>query len=53
MIQRPLGNLDAGGVLSVSGSRGGVDIDVVVEGDGKTIVTGVPTNTPRNPKGPK
>ena len=37
----------------VSGRRDGVDIDVVVEGDGKTIVTGFPTNTPRNPKGPK
>lgn len=32
----------------VSGTRDGIDIDVVIESDG-TIVTGYPTNVPRNP----
>lgn len=33
----------------VNGTRDGVDIEVIVGADGKTIVTGYPTNTPRNP----
>lgn len=33
----------------VRGTRDGVDIEVVVEADGR-IVTGYPTNTPRNPR---
>jgi hypothetical protein len=33
----------------VTGTRGGIDIEVVVEPNGK-IVTGYPTNVPRNPR---
>jgi len=39
------------GRIKVTGSRDGVDIRVIVEADKKTIVTGYPTNLPRNPKG--
>lgn len=38
------------GRIVVKGSRDGVDIEVIVEGDRTTVVTGYPTNTPRNPK---
>jgi hypothetical protein len=34
----------------VAGRRQGVDIRVVVDWDGRSIVTGYPTNTPRNPR---
>ena len=38
-----------GGRTVVQGTRDGIDITVVVEGNGR-IVTGFPTNVPRNPK---
>ena len=38
------------GRILVNGSRGGVDITVIVEGDKTTVVSGFPTNRPRNPK---
>ncbi len=34
----------------VAGRRHGVDIRVVIDRDGRSIVTGYPTNTPRNPR---
>ena len=34
----------------VEGTRDGIDIKVVIESDGKTIVTSFPTNVPRNPR---
>ena len=34
----------------VNGTRDGVDIEVVIDADGKTVVTGYPTNVPRNPR---
>ena len=40
---------EADGRTVVTGRRDGVDIRVVVERDGRSIVTGYPTNTPRNP----
>jgi hypothetical protein len=33
----------------VTGRRGGVELRVVVERDGRSIVTAYPINTPRNP----
>jgi len=36
------------GVTLVRGSRDGIDIEVIVSKDGR-IVTGYPTNVPRNP----
>jgi len=39
------------GRIVVNGSRDGVDIEIIVEGDRTTVVTGYPTNVPRNPKG--
>jgi RHS repeat-associated protein len=33
----------------VQGTRNGVDITVIVQPDGKGIITGFPTNTPKNP----
>ena len=39
----------ANGRTVVTGRRGGVELRVVVERDGRSIVTGYPTNTPRNP----
>jgi hypothetical protein len=32
------------------GTRDGVDINVIIGPDGKTVVTAYPTNTPKNPK---
>jgi hypothetical protein len=37
------------GRYTVQGTRDGVDIKVVIEKDGSDIVSGYPTNTPRNP----
>ena len=34
----------------VTGHRQGVDVRVVIDRDGRSIVTGYPTNTPRNPR---
>jgi len=34
----------------VNGTRDGVDIEVVIDADGKTVVTAYPTNVPRNPR---
>lgn len=42
--------LEADGRTVATGRRNGVDIRVVVERDGRSIVTGYPTNTPRNPR---
>ncbi len=41
--------VQANGRTVVSGRRDGVDLRVVVERDGRTIVTGYPTSTRRNP----
>ena len=38
-----------GGREVVRGTRGGIDIEVIVEPNGR-IVTGYPTNVPRNPR---
>jgi hypothetical protein len=38
-----------GGREVVSGTRDGIDIEVIVK-DGNRIITGYPTNVPRNPK---
>ncbi len=38
------------GRIVANGSRDRVDIEVIIEGDKKTVVTGYPTNRPRNPK---
>ena len=38
------------GRIVVTGRRQGVDIRVVIDRDGRSIVTGYPTNTPRNPR---
>jgi RHS repeat-associated protein len=38
-----------GGRTVVNGTRGGVNIDVIIEPNGR-IVTGYPTNLPRNPR---
>ena len=42
--------LEADGRTVATGRRDGVDIRVVVGRDGRSIVTGYPTNTPRNPR---
>ena len=42
--------LEADGRTVVTGRRHGVDIRVVIDRDGRSIVTGYPTNTPRNPR---
>ena len=42
--------LEADGRTVATGRRDGVAIRVVVERDGHSIVTGYPTNTPRNPR---
>lgn len=42
--------VEADGRTVVSGRRDGVDLRVVVERDGRSVVTGYPTNTPRNPQ---
>jgi hypothetical protein len=44
-------DIDRRGRIKVDGIRDGVDIRVVIEPDGVTIVTGFPNNLPRNPKG--
>jgi hypothetical protein len=41
--------LEDDGRTVISGTREGVDIRVVVETDGKNVVSGYPTNLPRNP----
>lgn len=41
---------EADGRTVVTGRRHGVDMRVVIERDGRSIVTGYPTNTPRNPR---
>jgi Bacterial EndoU nuclease len=41
------------GRTEIHGTREGVDIEIILGGDGKTIVTAHPTNLPRNPKGKK
>lgn len=41
---------DNRGYVSGSGTRGGVDIKVVVDTNNNRIVTGYPTNLPKNPK---
>jgi len=48
----PASSRDPGryGRIVVNGSRDGVDIEVIVEGDKTTVVSGYPTNRPRNPK---
>lgn len=38
------------GRIAVTGTRDGVEIEVIIEPDKKTVVTGYPTNLPRNPK---
>jgi hypothetical protein len=38
------------GRTTAKGTRDGVDIEVIIGRDGKTVVTAYPTNTPRNPK---
>lgn len=38
------------GRIVVNGSRDGIDIEVIVEADKTTVVSGYPTNKPRNPK---
>lgn len=43
--------IEPDGRIKVSGTRNGVDIRVIVESDKNTVVTGYPTNLPRNPKG--
>jgi hypothetical protein len=40
----------ADGRTVVTGQRQGVDVRVVVERDGRSIITGYPTDTPRNPR---
>jgi|SRR5918993_5634897 Bacterial EndoU nuclease len=40
--------LEPDGRTVVTGRRQGVDIRVVIDRDGRSIVTGYPTNTPRN-----
>ncbi len=42
--------LEADGRTVVTGRRHGVDIRVVIDRDGRSIVTGYPTSTPRNPR---
>lgn len=41
--------LEADGRTVLTGRRSGVEMRVVVERDGRSVVTGYPTNTPRNP----
>lgn len=41
--------VEADGRTVLTGRRDGVDLRVVVERDGRSVVTGYPTNTPRNP----
>ncbi len=41
--------VQANGRTVVTGRRGGVELRVVVERDGRSIVTAYPINTPRNP----
>ena len=38
------------GRTEVRGTRDGVDIEVIVGADGKTIILAYPTNAPRNPE---
>ena len=38
------------GRIAVNGTRDGVEIEVIIEPDKTTVVTGYPTNLPRNPK---
>lgn len=38
-----------GGRTAVQGTRDGVDIEVIVDSTGR-IITGYPTNVPRNPR---
>ncbi len=38
------------GRTEVTGQRDGIDIVVIIDKDKKTVVTGYPTNNPRNPK---
>jgi len=40
---------DARGYITTSGTRGGIDIKVVYDTKNNRIVSGYPTNTPRNP----
>jgi hypothetical protein len=40
----------ADGRTVVTGQRQGVDLRVVIERDGRSIITGYPTNTPRDPR---
>jgi hypothetical protein len=42
--------VDPDGRVVVEGTREGIDIRVVLEPDGITVVTAYPTNTPRNPR---
>lgn len=42
--------VEADGRTVVTGRRDGVDLRVVLERDGRSIVTGYPTSTPRNPQ---
>jgi hypothetical protein len=37
------------GRTGVTGTRDGIEIEVIIGSDGDTIVTAHPTNTPRNP----
>ncbi len=41
--------VEANGRTVVTSRRDGVELRVVVERDGRSIVTGYPLNTPRNP----
>jgi Bacterial EndoU nuclease len=42
--------LEPDGRTVATGRRQGVEIRVVIDRDGRSIVTGYPTNTPRNPR---
>lgn len=42
--------LQGNGRTRITGTRDGIDIDVIVDSDGTNIRTAYPTNTPRNPK---
>lgn len=43
--------LAAGGRIFVRGERHGLSITVIIGRDGSFIITGYPTNSPRNPSG--
>jgi hypothetical protein len=42
--------VESRGRIMVEGTRDGIEIRVILEADGSTIVTGFPTNVPRNPR---